>query len=102
MIPPMRRNREEAAFFVLAFEPATGGIRLSDGTRETLAPETLRTSPIDGAWLCNVKAGLVPGGIPARLERVAQEALLENVEERAGRLGIPWEGEFHVLPETLD
>jgi hypothetical protein len=92
---------EEAGFFVLACDPDTGEIALSDGTRETLDPATLRPSEIDGAWLCSVKADLAPGGLPARFERAAQMALAEAAEERDGRIGVVWGGVFHPLPDRL-
>ena len=93
---------EEAAFFALGFDARTGEIELSDGTRETLDPSTLRNSPIDGAWLCSVKTELVPGGLSARFERAAHAELLACVEERDGRFGAVWETEFHPLAEGLD
>lgn len=93
---------EEAAFFVLAFEPETGQVALSDGTREVLDAATLRTSAIDGAWLCSVKKDLAPTGLAARFERAAQTSLLELAEERAGRFGAAWAGTFHPFPPDLD
>jgi len=93
---------EEAAFFVLAFDAATGEIALSDGTRERLDPATLRNSPRDGAWLCAVKADLAPGGLPARFERGAQAELVAVAEERDGRAGASWGGAFHAFPPGLD
>jgi hypothetical protein len=55
---------EEAAFFVRDFDPATGAIRLSDGTSELLDPAMLRVSARDGAGLCTIKRSLAGG--PAR------------------------------------
>jgi len=93
---------EEAGFFVLGFDVATGGIVLSDGSRETLDPASLRPSPRDGAWLCRVKRDLAPEGLPARFERAAQAELLAAVEERDGCPGLAFGGAFHPLPEELD
>ena len=92
---------EEAGFFVREFEAASGEIRLSDGTREALDAGSLRTSPRDGAWLCSVKTGLVPGGLAARFCHSAQASLLESVEERAGGLGLVVAGRFRLLPAGL-
>jgi len=76
---------EEAAFFVRGFDPATGGIALSDGSHETLDVASLTLSPIDGALLCRVKRGLAAGGLLARFRESEQAELLLAVEERAGR-----------------
>jgi len=92
---------EEAAFFVRLFDPATGEIRLSDGTHEAFDAGSLRNSPIDGAWLCSVKAELAPGGLPARFSQAAQASLLGCVEERHGCPGVVWGGVFHPLPAAL-
>jgi len=93
---------EEAAFFVLGFDPSTGEIALSDGARERLDPATLRNSPRDGAWLCSVKADLAPGGLPARFERGAQTELMAAAEECDGRAGVAFGGAFHAFPPGLD
>jgi hypothetical protein len=71
---------EEAAFFVRAFDPATGALSLSDGSEEPLAPETLHVSARDGALLCRVKPALSPGGLLARFTHAAQAHLLGAVE----------------------
>jgi hypothetical protein len=93
---------EEAAFFVLGFDAATGEVALSDGTRERLDPSSLRASPIDGAWLCSVKADLAASGLPARFERAAQAELMAAAEERDGRVGVRLGDRFEPLPEDLD
>jgi hypothetical protein len=93
---------EEAAFFVLAFDAASGEVALSDGSAEVLDPATLRPSPIDGAWLCSVKRDLDPEGLAARFEREAWSSLLETVEERDGQLGAVFAGGFHPLPPGID
>lgn len=90
---------EEAAFFVHGFDPETGEIGLSDGTREGLEPASLTVSPIDGAWLCRVKRDLVAGGLPARFGQAAQAELLDCVEERDGRPGVRLAGRYVPLPE---
>lgn len=93
---------EEAAFFVLRFEPATGEMVLSDGTRERLDVATLRRSPRDGAWLCSVKGDLAPGGLPARFERAAQEELMDTAEEHGGRVVVRLGDRVATLPDGLD
>jgi hypothetical protein len=93
---------EEAGFFVRDLDPASGEITLSDGAREALDCASLRASPIDGAWLCTVKRDLAPGGLPARLLADVQAALASRVEERDGRLGAVFAGEFRAFPELLD
>jgi hypothetical protein len=89
---------EEAAFFVRAFDPATGAISLSDRSEEALAPATLRVSPRDGAILCRVKRELAPEGLLARFTHAAQAQLLCAVEagESGPRLRIG--GRAHPLP----
>jgi len=93
---------EEAAFFVLRVDVATGEIALSDGTHEPLDPATLRNSPRDGAWLCSVKADLAPGGLPARFERTAQAELAARAEERGGQIGAVLGGAFRAFAPELD
>jgi len=90
---------EEAAFFVRAFEPATGAITLSDGSVESLDVATLRASPRDAALLCRVKRNLGSSAPLARFSHAAQADLLAAVEEtgegpvlRIGRVR-------HRLPE---
>ncbi len=72
---------EEAGFFVRSFDPATGLVALSDGSEETLAPESLHVSTRDGALLCRVKRELVAAGLLARFSHAAQAQLLGAVEE---------------------
>lgn len=76
---------EEAGFFVRAVDLASGGIALSDGTREPLEVASLVLSPIDGALLCRVKRALVADGLLARFMPAAQAELLLAVEEQGGR-----------------
>ncbi len=76
---------EEAGFFVRDIDLESGSIHLSDGSQEPLAPETLTTSPIDGAFLCRIKRSLVPEGVLARFTHAAHAELLTAVEERGSR-----------------
>lgn len=71
---------EEAGFFVRSFDPATGEVALSDGTRERLDVASLVSSPIDAALLCRVKRALAPEGLLARFMSGAQAELLLGVE----------------------
>ena len=65
---------EDTAFFVDAYDAATGELELSDRTREPLDAGTLRTDP-DEAFRCTVK-----GRFPARFTHAAQEHLLAAIE----------------------
>jgi hypothetical protein len=90
---------EEAGFFVREFEPGTGTVRLSDGTRETLDPGSLTTSSRDGALLCRVKRHLAPGGLLARFDHAAHADLLHAVEETAdGGFRLRVDGELRPVP----
>jgi hypothetical protein len=71
---------EEAGFFVRSVDLARGTVALSDGSEEPLDVASLRTSPIDGAFLCRVKHELAPEGLPARFSHAAQAELLDAVE----------------------
>jgi len=92
---------EEAAFFVRDFDPATGAIRLSDGTSEPLDPETLRVSARDGAGLCAIKRSLAPAGLLARFTQAAWAELAAALEgpEDAPRLRLA--GRSIALPASL-
>ena len=90
---------EEAAFFVRSYEPASGEMRLSDGSCELLAVETLRPSPIDGALLCRVKVDQVPHGLEARFAHSAQAELLLAVEETPAGHCLRVAGALRPLPE---
>ena len=89
---------EEAPFFVRAFDPDTGEIALSDGSRERLDPASLRPSPRDGALLCAVKRDVVPHGFPARFLQAAQAELLCAVEETPDGVRLRAGGRLHALP----
>ncbi len=71
---------EDTPYFVVAYDPDLGTIDLSDGTREPLAPDTLRVDP-DEALRCRVK-----GRFQARFTHAGQAHLLDAVETRGGRL----------------
>jgi hypothetical protein len=79
---------EDTPFFVVAYDPDTGEIDLSDRTSEPLRVETLTLDP-DGVLRCQVK-----GAFPARFTRTGQAHLLAQVEPRDGglslRLGRDW------------
>ena len=65
---------EDTAFFVTAYDAATGELELSDRTREALDPATL-TVDQDDAFRCTVKARFA-----ARFTRAAQAHLLDALE----------------------
>lgn len=90
---------EEAAFFVRSYEPDSGEMRLSDGSCELLAVETLRPSTIDGALLCLVKFEQAPQGLEARFAHSAQAELLLAVEETPAGLCLRVAGAMCPLPE---
>ena len=89
---------EEAGFFVRRFDPASGELHLSDGSRERLEPASLRASPRDGALLCTVKRSLVPDGLAARFDHGAHADLLLAVEEGPDGLRLRMGGDSLPLP----
>ena len=89
---------EEAAFFVREFDAATGAVRLSDGSVETLEPASLHPSERDGALLCSVKRDLAPAGLLARFTHAAQADLLHAVEETDAGPRLRMAGGRHPLP----
>ncbi len=93
---------EEAAFFVIDFEPEGAELVLSDGTREALDVSSLHPSPIDGVWLCRVKRDLAPEGLLARFERFAQERVMQGAVEEGGRIGLVGAKGFEPFPEGLE
>ena len=92
---------EEAGFFVRDLEMETGEVLLSDGSREILLVESLRLSPRDGALLCQVKANLVAGGLPARFSHSSQAEFLGGVEPEAGGFFLILGARRVRLPGTL-
>ena len=90
---------EEAGFFVRSFDPASGRVSLSDRSEEPLAPETLRVSPRDGAFLCFVKRDLIAPGLLARFGHAAQAQLLDAVEESGGQALLRLAGRVLPLPK---
>lgn len=90
---------EEAGFFVRSVDLEAGRVRLSDGSDDRLALETLRASPIDGAWLCRVKTDLAPDGLLARFTHAAQAELLCAVEETGAGPCVRLAGALEPLPE---
>ena len=89
---------EETGFFVRSFDAARGRVALSDGTAEPLEVASLRTAPVDGAFLCTVKRELVAGGLPARFTQAAQAELLAAVEVDSGGPGLRLSNGFARLP----
>jgi hypothetical protein len=65
---------EDTAFFVTAYDAATGELELSDRTRESLEAASLTVDP-DDAFRCTVKARFA-----ARFTRAAQAHLLDALE----------------------
>lgn len=92
---------EEAAFFVRAFDAASGRIDLSDGSHEGLDLASLRVSPRDGALLCSVKRDLAPDGLPARFRHAAQAELLLAVEDTPGGPALRLAGALEPLPDSV-
>jgi hypothetical protein len=89
---------EEAAFFVRSFDPEAGKIRLSDGSVELLDVGSLRTSPRDGALLCQIKPGLGSGELLARFSQSAQAEFLGVVEDAGEGPFVRIDGAMHRLP----
>jgi hypothetical protein len=69
---------EDTAYFVDAYDEATGEIALSDHSRERLDATSLRADP-DDVLRCTVKSRF-----DARFTRAAQEQLADALEERDG------------------
>lgn len=91
---------EECGFFVRDVDAAGGLLALSDGSREAFDPATLRPSHLDDAWLCTVKRGLAPGGLPARFTQAAWAELLQALEETARGPALRVAGALYPLPEA--
>jgi hypothetical protein len=89
---------EEAGFFVRSFDPDSGEIALSDGSREPLAVASLGVSERDGALLCRVKADLAPGGLLARFHHAAQAELLHAVDDAGPEPALRVGGVRRTLP----
>ncbi len=89
---------EEAGFFVRDVDLDLGEVALSDQSRDRLEFESLRVSELDGALLCTVKRGLVPGGLPARFTHAAQAELLNAVDETDQGPMIRLEGQLRRVP----
>ena len=90
---------EEAPFFVRAVDLDAGQLHLSDRSEDALRPETLRLSPIDGAFLCRVKQELKPPGLLARFSHAAQAELAEVLEEGGGCYVLRLGGRRVPLPD---
>lgn len=83
---------EDTPFFVVAYDPETGEVDLSDRTSEPLRVETLSLDP-DGVLRCRVK-----GAFPARFSRTGQAHLLAHVETRDGGLSLRLAGDWIPVP----
>ena len=90
---------EEAGFFVVSVDLERGRVELSDRSRDVLEVESLRVSPIDGAWLCTVKRDLVPEGLAARFTHAVQAELMNAVEPCGAGYAVSVGGEWRALPE---
>jgi hypothetical protein len=90
---------EEAGFFVRDVDLARGEVALSDRSRDGFDLGSLRVSELDGAFLCTVKRGLVPGGLPARFSHAAQAELLCAVDDGADGPVIRIEGRSQPMPQ---
>jgi hypothetical protein len=83
---------EDTPFFVVAYDPASGEIDLSDGTCEPLDLETLSLDD-DGVLRCRVK-----GRWPARFTHTGQAHLLDQVEVRGEAVGVRRGGHWTPVP----
>lgn len=90
---------EEAGFFVRDVDLRKGRVHLSDRSTDVLVPETLSTSPIDGAVLCQVKHELVSTGLKARFSHAAQAELFAGVLERPEGWVLEMAGRAVRLPD---
>jgi hypothetical protein len=86
---------EDTAFFVDAWDAATGELELSDRTREPLDPSTLRTDP-DDALRCTVKHRF-----DARFTRAAQEQLAAALEQEGEHLVLVVRNQRLRLPNLV-
>jgi len=89
---------EEAAFFVRSVDLERGRVGLSDRTEDVLELSSLRSSPIDGALLCDVKRDLCARGLAARFMHGPQAELMNAIEDRDGTLGVVIGGQWQGLP----
>lgn len=83
---------EDTAWFVVSYDPDSGEIELTDGTRESLEPGTLRMDP-DEVLRCAVKGGRWD----ARFTRRGQANLLEALESGEGGLRLRIAGRRELL-----
>jgi hypothetical protein len=79
---------EDTPYWVVAYDPGSGTIELTDRTEEPLRVETLSVDP-DEVFRCTVKSRF-----PARFTRQGQAHLLDNLEVRGDetvvRCGDAW------------
>ena len=79
---------EDTPFWVVAYDPESGEIDLTDGSSERLEARTLSTDP-DQVLRCRVR-----GRFPARFTHAGQAHLLNSVELRGDspwlRVGDEW------------
>jgi hypothetical protein len=83
---------EDTPFFVVAYDPASGAVDLSDGTSEPLDPASV-TRDADDVLRCRVK-----GRWPARFTLAGQAHLLDALEARGATLGLRAAGRWVPLP----
>ncbi len=83
---------EEIPFWVVAYDPATGAVQLTDGSTEPLACGTLEVDP-DEVLRCRVK-----GRFPARFTRTGQAHLLDALELREGAWVLRLGAHFELVP----
>lgn len=83
---------EDTAFFVDAYDAATGEIELSDRTHESLDAESL-VADADDALRCTVK-----GRFPARFTRAAQAELLAALDLDGDVVAVRAAGELRPAP----
>jgi len=91
---------EDTAFVVMRVSYDEGSQRqttrfqlsLSDDTKETLEPDTLRVGK-DHVLYCRVKSGI----FPARFNRAAYYQLAEYIEEKNGAYFLPLNGQKYII-----
>jgi hypothetical protein len=83
---------EDTPFFVVAYDPASGELDLSDGSSEPLDPGSLVFDD-DGVLRCRVK-----GRWPARFTQTGQAHLLDAVEVRGDAVGLRSAGRWIPTP----
>jgi hypothetical protein len=83
---------EDVPFWIVGYDADSGLAQLTDGSREPLAPDTLRSDP-DGCLRCTVKSRF-----DARFTRRAQAELLDVVRATPAGVEIRVGGEWRPAP----